>query len=132
MKKYVHQNIYGMSRAGKISADGDTYEIYVNTDDAGKIPHFHFRTINDWSRFHSCIRIESAKYFLHDSKDDKLNAKQKKELQKFMLEPTSANIYDAQGNRINNWQYICILWNGNNSDVLIDRTVEQPDYTQLK
>ena len=132
MKKLVHQDIYGMSRAGKIQADGDTYEIYVNTDDSGKIPHFHFRTINDWKKFHSCIRIDSARYFLHSNKDDRLNAKQKKELQHFMQEPASANIYDETGNKINNWQYICILWNGNNSDVMIERNIEQPDYSQLK
>ena len=121
-----------MSRAGKISADGDTFEIYVNTDDAGKIPHFHFRCINEWNKFHSCIRVESAKYFLHGSKDDKLNSKQRKELQKFMLEPSAAKLYDENGNRINNWQYICILWNDNNSDVMISEDAVQPDYTQLK
>lgn len=132
MKKYIHQNIYGMSRAGKISADGDTFEIYVNTDDAGKIPHFHLRCINEWNKFHSCIRVESAKYFLHGSKDDKLNSKQRKELQKFMLEPSTAKLYDENGNRINNWQYICILWNDNNSDVMISEDAIQPDYTQLK
>ena len=132
MKKYIHQDIYGMSRAGKIQADGNTYEIYVNTDDSGKIPHFHFRIVNDWGKFHSCIRIDSARYFLHSNKDDKLNAKQKKELQQFMLESAPANIFDANGNRLNNWQYICVLWNGNNSDVSIDPNIEQPDYNQLR
>lgn len=132
MKKYIHQNIYGMSRVGKLTADGDIYEIYVNTDDAGKIPHFHFRVVSDWAKFHSCIRIESAKYFLHGNKDDVLNAKQRKELEKFMHEPAAAKIYDNAGNRINNWQYICILWDTNNSDVTISENAIQPDYTQLK
>ena len=132
MKIYQSQDIYGMSRVGKISTDGDTYEIYVNTDDSGKIPHFHFRCINEWNKFHSCICIESAEYFSHGSKDDKLNAKQRKELQKFMLASSSARLYDENGNRINNWQYICVLWNDNNSDVNICENIQQPNYLLLK
>lgn len=131
MKIYKHQDIYGMSRVGKIKTDGDTYEIFVNTDDAGNIPHFHFRCIDDWSKFHSCIEIARAEYFSHGSKQDKLNSKQRKELQKFMCEPTNSRFYHEDGSRINNWEYICELWNLNNSDVQLDDNIEQPDYTKL-
>lgn len=131
MKKYVHQDIFGMSRVGKIQADGDTYEIYVNTDDSGKIPHFHFRNATDWKKFHTCIMIEAAQYFLHGNKQDVLNSKQKKELQQFMQATTAANIYDSNGQRVNNWQYVCILWDGNNSDTMVSPNAQQPDYQKL-
>ena len=40
--KSVKQDIFGMARVGSTS---DKYEIYVNTNDGGKFPHFHYRVI---------------------------------------------------------------------------------------
>lgn len=125
MKKYVHENIYGMSRVGY---SGDL-EVYVNTDDAGKIPHFHLRDKNEWDKFHTCIKIESAEYFLHEGKEDTLNSGQRKELQKFMTDKVSISRYADKFD--NNWQLICFLWDINNSDVTIPEDIEQPDYTKL-
>ncbi len=133
MKRYVKstEDIYGMSRVGQISGNGVTFEIYVNTNDGGKIPHFHMRDIDDWDNFHTCIRIDAPKYFLHGSKQDILSAKEKKLLADFMEAPTRKALFNEKGQRINNWQYVCMLWDDNNSDVMIDESVEQPDYRQL-
>lgn len=131
MKRMIKQDIYGMSRVGQISGNGVTFEIYVNTNDAGKVPHFHMRDMNEWDKFHTCIRIDAPEYFLHGTKQDTLSSKEKKLLADFMEAPTRKALYDEHGNRINNWQYVCMLWDDNNSDVVIDPEIKQPDYRLL-
>ena len=128
MKRVILQNIEGMSRIGFIS----DLEIYVNTDDSGKIPHFHVRDSKDWKRFHTCIRIDAPEYFHHGSKQSTLNASQRKELDEFMKSPCSKKLYNESGRRLNNWERVCMLWDDNNSDVEIPDSVIQPDYTQLR
>jgi hypothetical protein len=105
-------------------------EIYVNTNDAGSIPHFHIRDKDDWDKFHSCIKILSAEYFAHEGKEDTLNSKQRKKLQEFLSSPADI---DIKGATIpNNWKYICILWNSNNSSTRIPKDAKMPDYRQLR
>ena len=101
----------------------------VNTDDAGEIPHFHVRKKSDWSEFHTCIRIDKAEYFLHEGKEDILNARQKKSLQQFMIAPVTVSRYADKFR--NNWELTCFLWDMNNSNVEINPDTEQPDYTKL-
>ena len=127
MKRVIKQyeNIEGMSRIGY----SGPLEIYVNTNDPGKIPHFHIRNKSNWEEFHSCIRIDKAEYFLHEGKEDTLNSKQRKELQKFMESPVSLSRYASKFD--NNWELTCFLWDMNNSDVQIDPEIEQPDYSLL-
>lgn len=135
MKRYINntslENIYGMSRVGTISSKGATLEIYVNTNDAGKIPHFHLRDMNEWNRFHTCIRIDKPEYFIHENKQDTLTTKEAKELNEFMISPTRKPLFNENGQRISNWEYICMLWDDNNSDVMISEDVVQLDYSQL-
>ena len=125
------QEIFGMARAGTVTNKGTVYEIYVNTNDEGKIPHFHFRDMNAWEKFHTCIRIGVAEYFHHGDKQDILNSNQKKLLEEFMSAPTKKIRYDEHGNRMNNWQYVCDLWDSNNSDVEIPEDTIQPNYAEL-
>ena len=120
------QNIEAMARVGFTS---DRYEIYVNTNDGGKIPHFHYRDANDWNKFHTCIRIDRPEYFHHDGKSDVLNSKQKRALQKFMKSKVSLNRYKDKFS--NNWELICFMWDINNSDIQIDDTMQQPNYISL-
>ena len=40
--KSVKQDVFGMARVGFTP---DRYEIYVNTNDSGKFPHFHYRDL---------------------------------------------------------------------------------------
>ena len=116
----VKQDLLEMARVGYTN---DNYEIYVNTNDSGKIPHFHYRDKDNWNNFHTCIQLKDAKYFLHGNKQNVLNSKQKKELILFLNKPY--NKY------MNNWQAILELWNKNNSDVEVDEDLEMPDYKNL-
>ena len=120
------QNIEAMARVGFTS---DRYEIYVNTNDGGKIPHFHYRDANDCNKFHTCIRIDRPEYFHHDGKSDVLNSKQKRALQKFMKSKVSLNRYKDKFS--NNWELICFMWDINNSDIQIDDIIQQPNYINL-
>ena len=121
--KSVKQDIFGMARVGSTS---DKYEIYVNTNDGGKFPHFHYRDAKDWKKFHTCIRIDVAEYFLHEGKEDKLNAKQLKNLYKFLKSDVTLSKY--RGKFKNNYELICFLWDLNNSDVQIPENIDMPDY----
>ena len=143
MKRLVYHNeietdpnaekidLYGMSRVGYIPTKGKTLEIYVNSDDPGKLPHFHVRNKDDWGEFHTCVRIDCAEYFKHGSKTDSFNSREKKALQDFMNSYPKKKLFTEGGTRMNNWEYITMLWNDNNSDVEIDEDTIQPDYTLL-
>lgn len=126
MKILRHQNIEGMARVGFTS---DSYEVYVNTDDGGKIPHFHYRLKNDWNKFHICIKIESPEYFLHTGKESLLNSKQIRSLIRFLKSSVSLSQYSEKFS--NNFELIIFLWNINNSDVIVDPETKIPDYYQL-
>lgn len=118
-----YQNLTEMARIG-FTDDG--FEVYINTDDGGNIPHFHYRLKNDWDKFHSCIKIETAEYFEHEGKESKLNFKQRKELVKFLKEQPRNKRYKT------NWERILAEWNDNNSNIEIDENLEMPDYNKLK
>lgn len=115
-----------MARVGFI--DKNKLEIYVRTNDAGKIPHFHiWDTSTRGDKLHSCIKIEVPEYFPHEGKEDVLNAKQIKDLLKFLkTPPLKTTRYD------NNWQVLLDMWNLNNSDINVDTNLEIPDYNLLK
>ena len=130
MKRVIaQQDIYGMARIGEFKNSGVVYEVYVNTDDGGNIPHFHFRDKKDWDNFHTCIEIEQPRYFHHTGKEDCLNAAQRRSLNKFMSSPVTISKYANKFN--NNWELVCFLWDLNNSNVSISEDAEQPDYTLL-
>ena len=126
-------DVFGMARVGFIQTkkgDESNLEVYVNTDDGGNIPHFHIRDTNDWSKFHSCIRLDEAEYFLHEGKEATLNSKQRKLLQQFMTSSVTNSRYKSKFE--NNWELACFLWDINNSNEETDEFVKQPDYTKLK
>ena len=116
------ENLTEMARIG-FTDDG--FEVYVNTNDGGNKPHFHYRTKSDWE-FHSCIRIDVLEYFEHEGKEGKLNSKQRKELVKFL------NDISEDDDSKTNWQVLIIEWNRNNSDVKVDKDIPMPDYTKLR
>ena len=123
MKKILRSDIFGMARVGYVS---NKYEIYVNTNDAGSIPHFHYRDSTDWDKFHTCICIESATYFIHGNKQDTLNSKQKQQLQEFMQSKVQLSKYADKFT--NNWELVCFLWDMNNSSTTISDDVSMPNY----
>ena len=98
--------------------------IYVRSNDAGNIPHFHIvdkQTLGD--KFHTCIKIESPEYFHHEGKEDTLNSKQRKNLIEFFKKS------DKWGD--NYWKIVVQEWNRNNSDYDINPNTPIPDYTKL-
>lgn len=125
MKRMIHCDIEGMARVGFTE---DMYEVYVNTDDGGNIPHFHYRLKGNWSKFHTCIRLDRPEYFHHTGKEGVLSSKQLKKLVKFLNDPVRFSKYI--GLFKNNWELICFLWDINNSNVTCD-DFEFPDYYKL-
>lgn len=121
VKLINRENLTEMARIG-FTDDG--FEVYVNTDDGGNIPHFHYRTKGTWE-FHSCIKLEKAEYFEHEGKEGKLNSKQRKALVKFL------NKVDEDENKTN-WQIIVSEWNRNNSNVKVNKNLQMPNYLDLK
>lgn len=98
--------------------------IIIRMNDPGNVPHFHIvdkTTLG--SKFHTCIKIESAEYFHHTGKEDVLNTKQRKLLVDYL---SSTN---RRGDL--NWEYLVTTWNYNNSSVLVDENIPMPDYTKL-
>ena len=130
MKRMIRSavEILGMARVGYLG-DSEAYEVYVNTNDGGNIPHFHLRNSKDWDKFHSCIKIMSAEYFEHQGKEHKLNASLLKDLCKFLSSPVQSEKYRDKFE--NNWQLICFLWELNNSNMMIPDGTEMPDYSKL-
>ena len=99
--------------------------IIIRMNDPGNVPHFHIvdkTTLG--SKFHTCIKIESAEYFHHTGKEDVLNTKQRKLLVNYL---SSTNRRDDL-----NWEYLVTTWNYNNSSVLVDENIPMPDYINLK
>lgn len=129
MKRVIRSSLQNIEAMARIGFTSDRYEVYVNTNDGGKIPHFHYRDANDWSKFHTCIRIDRPEYFHHEGKSDVLNSKQKKALQKFMKSKVSLDRYKDKFS--NNWELICFMWDINNSDIQIDDNTQQPNYINL-
>lgn len=99
--------------------------IIIRINDPGNIPHFHIvdkTTLG--SKFHTCIKIETAEYFHHTGKEDTLNSKQRKLLVNYL----SSSIK----NGLSAWEYLVMTWNFNNSSINIDEDLPMPDYTKLK
>lgn len=115
-----------MARVGSF----DKFDIFVRTNDSGKIPHFHIVDSNTMGdNFHSCVKILSPEYFVHEGKEDKLNSDQRKDLVKFL----SKNSDEIEPfNKFSNWLILVFMWNKNNSDVKVNPTIDMPDYTKLK
>ena len=109
----------------RIGFTNDSYEVYVNTDDPGDIPHFHYRKKGTWEG-HTCIRLDKPEYFQHGDKQATLNSKQKKELVNFLKsKPLKAKRFDT------NWEYLINEWNANNSNIEIAEDTKMPDYNKL-
>ena len=121
--EYAESRLLGeMSRIGYL----DSYEIYIRTDDAGKIPHMHIWDRNTkGQKFHTCVRLDKAEYFHHTGKEDELNSAERKKLVEFLKSKHPKF-------KMTNWKYLLIQWNENNSDVYIDEDSKMPDYRKLR
>jgi len=119
--------LHEMARIGYLpynqGAKEGEYEIYVNTNDSGNVPHFHIRLKEDWAKFHTCVEFKNPEYFIHGSKQDVLTGRLKRELIWF-FEGTNKS-------GRTNWDEACSDWNKNNSSVTIPDGFEMPDYMKL-
>ena len=109
------------------------FDVIVNTDDMGYIPHVHIvDKATRGGQFDTCIRLETNRYFLHGGHKDTLNSKQRKMLNDFMHQP-SRNIHYR-----NNYEHAVNLWNDNNSDSYLqiredaNGNVLMPDYREIE
>lgn len=117
--------------AFQIGITEDSYLVYVNYKDGGNIPHFHYvdegtRGTDNKKGFHTCIKIESPEYFLHEGKMDVLNTKQRKELEKFLNDK-----FDDDKVNMTNWEFIRLSWNKNNSTRDVDKELVKPSYINI-
>ena len=103
-------------------------EVYVRTDDSGKVPHFHIRKYGKNNKFEweTCVKFEEAEYFLHGKYKDRLSSHLKHALNDMLKE----NNPKDPGRTY--WQTAVNAWNMNNSDIELDVDIKQPDYTKLK
>lgn len=97
---------------------------YVRSNDPGNIPHFHIvdkTTLG--SKFHTCVKIESAEYFHHTGKEGVLNSKQRKSLVNFLNSLTPLEI--------SHWEFLLLTWNTNNSNKKLSMDLPMPNYLEL-
>lgn len=123
-------NLTEMARVGFVPV-GTTksVEVYVHTNDAGNIPHFHVRKYGDNNQFEweTCIKYDSAEYFLHGKYKDKLPSKKiAKDLDKMLR-----TVDKSDRHKRTYWEIAIDEWNRNNSTVELDLNIVQPDYTTL-
>ena len=123
MQKKSYHNTTDLEIA-RIGFTDDEYEIYVVTDDDGKIPHFHYLTNDGLIKFYSCIKIENAEYFHHDNAQNILSHEQKINLIAFLNKRCIRNM--------SNWEVLLDCWNMNNSEIQVSDSLAMPDYMNLK
>jgi len=104
------------------------YEVFVNTDDEGYIPHFHIRS-NDkhvkW--FETSIRYDSPQYFFHEGKEEYLDSQEREMLNDFFKQKVKSKKF----REFTNWQLAIFEWNKNNSKMQLDEDLPIPDYKLL-
>ena len=131
MKKLIRQftelhDIDGMARIGFVPVNTKkTVEVYVHTDDEGRVPHFHVRKYGRNNQFdwEACVMYTSAEYFAHGHYTDRIPTKGCKQLDAMLRETSkSGRTY---------WETAVDAWNLNNSEEDLPYDLEQPDYTKL-
>lgn len=93
----------------------------------GDIPHFHITGEN--GKFKTCIKIYSAEYFKHGTKQGELSNKGARELNDWLQ---SENKIAANGNT--NWEVIRLMWELSNPNCRFPeskKVKKQPNYTTL-
>lgn len=132
--KFLNETLVFQSKVGNFS----NYIIKVNSNDNGKIPHFHLvDSTTQGNLFHTCIQLEKNNYFLHEGKMDILSSvSDRKKLNEFMCkEPVSVpkEVKKYKDYITSNWLLTCFLWNVQNErgrfiDLL---KTKQPNYTTI-
>lgn len=132
MKRLIrsNQDIPGVARIGWIPPEGrNGIEVYVHTDNASGVPHFHVRKNGKGNQFEweTCIRYNSAEYFLHGRYKDKLPDKQTAKALDSMFRQKN-----PKRRGITYWESAVDDWNSNNSIEDLSLEIVQPDYSLLQ
>lgn len=103
------------------------YSLYLYVGDYESYPHFHFvDEETKGKKFNACIKIDKAEYLNHSlNRNDKLNKKQKEDLQKLLERPFRSKKFDGA-----NYEFIKDMWNMN-YDNKVDENLTLPDYMKL-
>ena len=131
IKKIItEQSFLEMARIGFVPVGTtNSVEVYVHTNDSGKIPHFHIRKYgaNNTFEWETCVKFEVAEYFIHGHYDKKIpDRKIIKELDKMLR-----TIDKKDRNYRTYWEKSMDAWNDNNSDVTLPLDLQQPNYINL-
>ena len=119
-----------MARIGWIPVGSEkSIEVYVRTNDPGKIPHFHVRKYNkngpaDWD---VPVKYEEPSYFFHGKYKTGFQSKKIiKDLDEMLRQDNPRDPGRTY------WQTAIVAWNNNNSDVELPFDLKQPEYTVLE
>jgi len=105
-----------MARIGYINGQ---FEVYVQTDDGGHIPHVHIRDkATRGQKFETCVELKRSRYSLHGKYKDVMSEYMAKQFADFMESKPHNPRYQ------NNYELSVYMWNLNNS---IEEVVPQYD-----
>ena len=119
-------------KRARVGYFGARYEVYVVTDDSGKIPHVHIRRTMEKEKVSEvCVRLDSPGYFHHGQSTAVLNAPESEAFTAFMNAKPEIGKYDT------NYELAVDMWNLNNADSAFSPRLQNgnaviPDYTLLK
>jgi len=122
--KEPSHSIWSMARIGEFNCN-TLFSVRVYSGE-GPIPHFH--VVDTKNGNESCIRIDCADYFSHDTKTYKLNSKEKKKLIEFL---NTISPFEEDENKTY-YMLIWAEWNRNNPEYRISKPQSIPDYSELK
>ena len=102
-------------------------EVYVNTDDAGNVPHFHIRKRSGENKYEweSCVMYTEPSYFNHEKHHVKLPGDYPRILNKVLKQKNKKIPTETY------WQTAINMWNINNSSMDLPFDLKQPDYSRL-
>ena len=110
-------------------------EIYVQTYDVARVPHFHVRKHLHGNVYEQdiAIRFDSARYFEHGKHKRRISTKLATDLDKMLR---SIDKYATYNKNRTYWERAVYSWNNQNGTSLykpisLDDDIKQPDYSRL-
>ncbi len=127
-----YQGIDNMARIGYFEVDVQKYEVYINTDDTGEYPHFHLNQADYGKGFHTCIRMDVARYYVHEGRCDIMNEQRQDLLDDAQISGLISFLQSEDSYReVSVWISLLNTWNMNNDDKPIKGRPSMSDYTAL-
>lgn len=112
---------------GEFESDGLHLQIYVNSEEWNRIPHFHL--IDDNKKFEAFISLTKPKYISHHKKHGKLTKNQIHEL----IEKLNEKCDIGEDKPVSIYTLMCISWNINYNNIRkIPESENAPNYNLLE